>query len=293
LSAVTIIVKTFERKHSLARLLESIQQHIDHTPVLVGDDSKVPYGGKILPLFPDLDLEYDIQPHDIGVSAGRNRLLDKVEEEFFVLCDDDFVFDERTDINRSKNILLQNNYDILGGAYFNHYPVRSLIDFLSLVKNRKRIPYLLRNIEHKLTYNGFFIVEGDTLFIDLEETDGSIPKKYDIVQQFFIARTKAVKKIGGWDPNLKTGEHEDFFFRAKKNGLKVGYLPGFGVQHFPSRPLAYRQFRKRALFYKKQFMKKFEIRSYIVRKKSTGKILIELHLSDKELADHADRTLKQ
>ncbi len=36
----------------------------------------------------------------------------------------------------------------------------------------------------------------------------------DIVNNFFIARTDAILALGGWDADLKTVEHVDFFLRA-------------------------------------------------------------------------------
>ena len=50
--------------------------------------------------------------------------------------------------------------------------------------------------------------------------------KCDIVQNFFMAETNAVRqKVAGWDEDLKLIEHADFFMRAKEAGLVVAHTP--------------------------------------------------------------------
>jgi hypothetical protein len=53
----------------------------------------------------------------------------------------------------------------------------------------------------------------------------------DLVENFFIARTQRVRELGGWDDRLKIAEHAEFFIRAKRLGLKVGYTPLSAVDH--------------------------------------------------------------
>jgi hypothetical protein len=49
----------------------------------------------------------------------------------------------------------------------------------------------------------------------------------DMVDNFFIARTAALKRVQ-WDNRLLVGEHEDYFLRAKAAGLRVAYCRGDG-----------------------------------------------------------------
>jgi hypothetical protein len=85
----------------------------------------------------------------------------------------------------------------------------------------------------------------------------------DLVNNFFIAKTATIKEMGAWDPMLKMGEHEDFFYRAKKHKLLVAYLPGFGTKHFPVIKSNYKKYRLRAAQFKNMFVLKHQFESYI------------------------------
>ena len=52
---------------------------------------------------------------DIGLSAGRNALLNHIETPYFVLCDDDFVFGPRTKIEDLLTAAERYDLDILAG----------------------------------------------------------------------------------------------------------------------------------------------------------------------------------
>jgi len=114
----TIIVKTFERPQCLERLLASIVGAHWQGPVLIGDDSRRPYRDPILARYGGMVTEYLCMPFDIGSSAGRNLLLKKVATPYFVLCDDDFIFDARTDVNRLRELVETAGLDLVGGVYF-------------------------------------------------------------------------------------------------------------------------------------------------------------------------------
>jgi hypothetical protein len=103
-----------------------------------------------------------------------------------------------------------------------------------------------------------------------------IPFRCELVNNFFIARTSRVKESGGWDADLKVGEHEDFFYRLKKTGLKIAYLPGFATSHYPVISSNYKEYRIRALEFKKLFVKKQGFSSYREVLIDTGKVLFEV-----------------
>lgn len=102
---ITIVIKTFERKKSLICLLRSIQKYYPDVFIIIVDDSKKSYREEILNSFRDLNINYIVTEFDIGLSEGRNILLRNVKTKYFMLCDDDFEFDKRTDINKAIQIL--------------------------------------------------------------------------------------------------------------------------------------------------------------------------------------------
>ena len=82
----------------------------------------------------------------------------------------------------------------------------------------------------------------------------------DIVPQFFVARRDVVLAMGGWDADLKTEEHEEFFVRAQRHGLRVAHCPEVRVLHWNTRPRGYVAYRSRN--YQPLAAKKMGIRSW-------------------------------
>lgn len=118
---ITIVIKTFNRKESLIKMLTSIQKLASDYPVAIADDSEHSYRDEILAKFPRLSISYFRLPFDSGLSKGRNCLLNNINTELLLLCDDDFVFDSRTDLKKAKQIMLKNNVDILSGVVYNFF----------------------------------------------------------------------------------------------------------------------------------------------------------------------------
>eukprot|EP00177_Eucheuma_denticulatum_P006828 GFKZ01012421.1.p1 GENE.GFKZ01012421.1~~GFKZ01012421.1.p1 ORF type:complete len:171 (-),score=24.14 GFKZ01012421.1:1105-1617(-) len=56
------------------------------------------------------------------------------------------------------------------------------------------------------------------------------PVRMDVLHNAFLARTDALRR-SPWRDELKVNEHMSFFLDAKKNGLRVGYLPSVYVWH--------------------------------------------------------------
>jgi len=236
---LTIIIKTFERRDSLEHLLDSIEQMGFPYPIVIADDSREPYRKKILERFPQLPIQYLELPFDVGLSRGRNILLENIATEYFLLCDDDFSFDERADIPRALDLLKEKDLDILGGLFFN---------YRTLVHPWDRF---LRALETRLTrgrrwnFIGWMHQEEGTLTIQTKLYSFPDFARVDFCHNFFIGRTEIVKKIGGWDEELKVDEHLAFFLKAKNQGLSVGFSNRFGTRHYPVLNKKYAAFRFR------------------------------------------------
>lgn len=248
---LTIVIKTFNRKNALIRLLKSIENYYGKLPIIIVDDSKNDYKNDILKRFPNLDIEYIVTEFDIGLSKGRNILINNVKTDYFLLCDDDFEFDKRTKLEKYLNVCETEKIDILGGVVYNRVFIDSLYSLLWTLKKISRIKSVIKKEEFVSLYNGKYEVnDSDVLVkIDNKPEHFSEDKIYDtdICSNFFIGNTQRIKEIDGWTPELlKVGEHEFFFLKAYKNKLKVKYTPGFGVIHYPKKTLGYVKFRGRA-----------------------------------------------
>lgn len=89
MSNITIIIKTFQRLKSLECLLKSIEdQKLNNIPIIILDDSRENYKDAILEKFSKLNINYIVTEFDIGLSKGRNILLEHVKTDYIILCDD-------------------------------------------------------------------------------------------------------------------------------------------------------------------------------------------------------------
>lgn len=248
---VTIIIKTLDRCDCLINLLDSIFKKYPKIRVLVGDDSEISSKEKILSKFNQYNLQYYNLEKDCGLSAGRNFLLNKIQTRYFVLADDDFVFDQKTNLERAVQILEEKKLDIIGGYIRNYKIVKSNWDRL-FVLIQKILKY-----ELPTNYIGTLKMEGNTFYADY--TVHSFPEfaETDLVLNFFLAKTERIKEIHGWDPKLKLQEHTEFFYRVKLNNLKVGFTNELSVQHHPVKLKKYSEKRNRN--YTNVFMDKYAI----------------------------------
>ncbi len=254
LQNVTIIIKTFERYASLDALLSSISSLNLPCPVIVADDSKNKYEAEIQRQHGDIVAKYISLPFNSGVAAGRNALLENVETDYFVLCEDDFIFDGRTNLAFMRQ-QMQSDIDILGGMCFNRELLienkdHALLKHLAKLKVRtaRRIllwslyqnPFLRRALPvfSKETvwdfYGNFRIVDDVCYLSKLANADYAPPyTKCDFVPNFFMAKTHSLRENNAyWDNDIKYyGEHLDFFFRVKRRGLNVAITKEAGVIH--------------------------------------------------------------
>lgn len=223
---LTILIKSFMRPECVNKLIKSIRRIYDIKIVIV-DDSKTPL---------NFDYDDDIKTYnmefDSGLSAGRNYGVSKIETPYFLLCDDDFEFTEKTDLIKWLEIFKSSNLDILGG---------------DVIMNGKKIDYfgLLEKVDDNLYYKKGF--HNETEFY----------KEYDLVLNFFIAKTDSIID-NGWDNDLKLAEHTAFFF-DNKGKLKVGHTELISIDHQRVVNAVYSKFRNRNQKFFEIWMRKREI----------------------------------
>lgn len=271
---ITVVIKTFNRKRSLIKLLHSLEKLSCKLDILIADDSQYPYKRDILHKFNTLSLRYFTLPYDAGLAAGRNALLQHVNTPYFLLCDDDFYLDRTIDFEEVLNAMKEHNLDIAGGAFRNYIMVNSFRNLCRILLTPRLAWRMVTATPLMSRYTGNFIVENDscTLLIS-NRRPGEKIFTCDLVNNFFIAKTQSVKDMGAWDNSFKLGEHEDFFFRAKQKGLKIAFVEGFTTRHYPQLHSSYRVFRERATLLKHAFVKKSGFSNYREIDIDSGKIL--------------------
>ena len=210
-SAVTAVIKTFERPESCARLVRSIQRLHPNMPIIVVDDSRRPR--------PIAGTQKVTLPFDSGVGAGRQAGLDAVRTEFVLNLDDDFLLYGRTNLGAAMEALSRHpQLDLVGGT---------VIDLpLFITHDFRRAALFSTKAQPK-------VAPGTRL--------GAV-EVLDKVPNFFLARTEAVRSVG-WSPRLKRLDHADFFTRARGR-IVSGLLESFRVLHLRDPfDTAYRAFR--------------------------------------------------
>ena len=239
---VTIAIKTFERPDSLRDLLVSIRQFYPKTRIIVADDSKKPYAPQMAREFSNV--ECISLPFDVGISVGRNEMLKRIKTKYFVLCDDDFLFYEQTKLEEFKRILDETDIELVGGVFMNKSDTGKF--------------------DKPHTYAGHLVFDSPrNLRLDFVKPDRNVIR-CDLVHNFFMANTQAlITKTGGWDPRFKISEHTIFFWKAKKNGLKVAFTPNVCVNHAESKPAKYNYYRHmRRNKYFLMFFKELNLQSW-------------------------------
>lgn len=258
---LTILIKTLEREAHLIQLLHSIKKYGFTGKIIIADDSHIPYGDRIRSKFPDLSITYLELPYDTGTAEGRNRMLELVQTPYFLLCDDDFIFDRRARIPLMKKLLNAYNLDILGGVFLQHNRKTRIGQFLlRLNKYLNRYKWVLPSFQSFEYHAGLFIEKDKISLFPVEYHNPVTP--CDLTHNFFLASTEKVKSFGGWNPVLKGGEHQNFFIRAKLAGLKVGTTRKCGVIHDQWTPNseAYQVLRKRGNEYQTLALEEFGVK---------------------------------
>jgi glycosyltransferase involved in cell wall biosynthesis len=209
---VTAIIKTFERPHCLDMLIKSIRKFYPTLSIIVADDSRQPQVRK--------DVEYHVLPTDSGVSEGRNFLVKQVKTPYVLLLDDDFCFINETRIEVLLDVLEKSDMDIVGGRYLEQRGVRNSQGTFKL---KNGVLYY-----NKASYGRKYGV-----------------KFYDIVNNFFLARTTSLLQYTWYKPLKTGGQHLDFFL-THKGKLKVAMHPKIFIYHFRDRSnKEYKRYRSR------------------------------------------------
>ncbi|KAJ8344616.1 hypothetical protein SKAU_G00288090 [Synaphobranchus kaupii] len=202
-SQVTVTTKTFLRYPEVNRLVNSIRTFYKDIKIIIADDSfdKQKVNGA--------NIEQYFMPPAQGWFAGRNLAVSQVTSKYFLWVDDDFVFTERTKIEKFVEIMESKpELDVVAG---------------SVGSNR---------FSYKLNYE-----EGDEEGGCLSRVKGTyqpvpgIPNCFfaSIVINFFLARTDAVRKVG-FDPLLKRVAHSEFFMDGLGKLLTV-ICPAINIGH--------------------------------------------------------------
>jgi glycosyltransferase involved in cell wall biosynthesis len=230
---ITFCIKTLERKPALERLLFSIARYCPFAQIIIADDSqrfdvryykdlwaRLEMGGLLT-----RPVAYNLG-YDMGLSYGRNFLVDKATTKYCLILDDDYEFTEKTDILKFQTILdNEEEIGIAGGLIMTEG-----VNELHFEHNFELVD---RVLYHRVDESELKKI-GDVKYI----TPESIPN-------FFLMR----KELGvKWDDKIKIGgEHTQFMF-SLKGKWKVAYCRDVSIDHIHLRDQEYKAMRKREEF---------------------------------------------
>lgn len=223
--AITIAVKTYvcddSTVNQISALVRSIRTSYPKVRVLLGNDGPTSLSDAKFIFEDPYTEEIRLRPNS-GISHGRNQLVRLTTTKYFVLLDDDHVVNGATDFGRLIYTAETDGFDLVGMR------IRNLPGIDELERHGIGIPRYVSDILQ---------LKDRTLTLCLwnENRGPSVVNmrrgiKVDVVHNAFLVKTDVVRR-SLWRDELEVNEHMTFFLDAKKNGLKVGYLPSVFVHH--------------------------------------------------------------
>ncbi|KAJ3255024.1 Beta-1,4 N-acetylgalactosaminyltransferase 2 [Chytriomyces hyalinus] len=216
---VTIMVKTTDRITKVFSLVTSVLKQYPDINIIVADDGHVDPSKTTKPEGKQRGFYYLPLPYDVGLSAGRNRMVERIRTKYVLTLDDDFTLNEDSPIGHLIHALEkapQHNsakpFDI-AAAKIPADEGRFGVDYCGIMSMSPQRTLQLKpgSVTPGVDHEGCTEVE--------------------FVPNVFVARTKFLRESIRWDETLKLGEHEDFFWRTKKIGARVLTCPGVIFYH--------------------------------------------------------------
>lgn len=246
-SGVAVMFATIDRPYCAQRLVRSIKRHAPAAKIYVADQSERSDAADHFYERNGVTVKW--MPYDAGVTASRNALLDLIDEDYVVLCDDDFVFNDETDFQDALSHLdSSDTVDLIAGRLVDYWTGGSANryweNFLSLDRENR----VLFTIPIYAANPAPVSAGGVTVY------------RCDAVMNWFIARMSMFRSGLRWDEQFKSnGEHEDFFLNIKENtDFGVSYLPSMVCDHKPPQTRGYEKLRSRSAGWR-LFMEKWGI----------------------------------
>lgn len=241
---IAIIYTTFLRDPLFKKTIQSIFDNWQSNfLLLIGDQNKKESSNVALTKSPAYWLSL---PFDCGISYARNKLIEQAAAfgiKYCLLTADSIEFTLDTICNLNNGLqFLKNNPDIgiLGFDLDNRVPWEYFMD----IQN-----------------NRFMLKKNDV--IEIDPATGLRIKRCDICRQFFLAKINTILDVK-WDENLKTGEHEDFFWRYKQAGHKVCWTPDITGNYIDFKPAEYTKYRNRQYNeFRDKLFKKYNLNDWV------------------------------
>lgn len=222
---ITIGIVAFRRPDAVVKQVESIRRFYPQVSILIVDN-----GDKPADVARFENVRYVTIAFDSGLSASRNCLIDHLQTPYLMLCDDDFVWTDDTDLEKLIDVLDAEPSVGVAGA--------SLIE---------ATPGGLRHRHwaQDLVLAGD-VLESRPLSSPLKQTPrGARYQLCDTVMNFALFRSEMLADHR-WIDELKMSEHVEYFWRVKNAGRwRVAICAEVTAKHVRQRSSDYIPFRMR------------------------------------------------
>ena len=211
---LTAIIVSFLRPKYTVDCIRSLKEtYPDIGKILVGENGRRDKGVENAVF--DAGGEYIELRFDSGVPVCRNRLMDRVNTDYVLIGDDDFLYDDKAKIDRMVRFLDNHpEFDLVGGRILENNNIRNYQGFINLHPD---------HLEYKIVH--------ENIVKDVDKESGLRYKKVDLTFNFFVARTESIRDVP-WDENIKVAyEHSHWFISIKKAGKNVAFSPDPIVDH--------------------------------------------------------------
>jgi len=214
LAQLTAIIPTRGNPKPLNRLKRSLKRAYPKLQVLAADEgngSSAQGGGSSIRL-----------PAGVGRGAACNAMLARLRTPYFLLLDEQCEIGKETPLEQLLQLVAADKLDVAAGDF-----VGCQKKFWFFVRQQPQPGHgILELAGNQLTLQPSYRSAGEGFFW------------CDMVHNFFVARTEKVRSMGGWDPELKNDEREEFFVRAHRQGLRVGIVPEVTARYWNEKPAA-------------------------------------------------------
>ena len=235
-SDATVCVTVLFRFDRLEILLRSIRRFYTNVEIIVADNSFRPedWGKQEFIEFRDIVIRHGAQPvllpFDSGISATRNAAVTAARTPYVIVCEEDFEFTQRTNLEKLLRPVRAGQADFVGGL--EHYTNPSNSWVRACVP--PHLPPMVQYAAH-LEITGPWprrkLVIRPVDNHDMTELSGVICRKADVIHNFYAAR-RDTYLLAPCDERIKVCEHLDHFLRLKDRGTRVYYTPESAVDHY-------------------------------------------------------------
>ncbi|MGO9113218.1 MAG: glycosyltransferase [Thermoguttaceae bacterium] len=235
-SDATVCVTVLFRFDRLQVLLRSIRRFYAKIEIIVADNSFRPedWGKHDFIEFRDIVVRHGARPvllpFDSGISATRNAAVTAARTPYVIVCEEDFEFTQRTNLEKLLRPIRAGEADFVGGLEHYTNPSNSWVRACVPPHLPPMVQYAA-HVEIAGPWPRRRLVLRPVNNRDMNELSGVICRRADVIHNFYAAR-RDVYLLGPCDDRIKVCEHLDHFLRLKERGARVYYTPEAAVDHY-------------------------------------------------------------